>query len=1109
MSWKEKAEREGIRKSENAFKKEYRRLQNETEPIGSLNAGEKRIANITPEELSQALPTPWKYLPHTFAMHLSEGRWRPFRYLIVLSHILTNLVARGGARILVSIPPRHGKALHVDTPIAVPSGWKRIVDLRIGDIVFDAYGKQTRVTNITQVWKNRNVFSVKTDTGGEIIADEKHEWDVRLERKRPGVTTIWETGKLAARTSPRNPLIYKHHGLDLPNIKLPIDPYTLGVWLGDGRNADGDISGSPDDLRKIRERIERAYEITPKSNDLRVGIKGLRVKLRNNDLLHKKRIPIKYLRSSKEQRLALLQGLIDTDGYVANDGQVEFCSILEGLAEDVKELVNSLGYKASIIIGNATLNGRFISKKYRVMFYMPNAANLQRKKEKCIEPKRTPNHYITVTPAGKSDTVCIETEAHTFLAGKEMIPTRNSEFISKWFPAWYLSNWPEDKVILTTYEAEFAASWGRQVRDIIAANSGLLGVGISASSKASYSWETTYGGGMRTAGAGGPITGKGGHLLICDDPHKNWAEAMSLSIRENIHKWYDSTFYTRADEERTSIIILHCMTGDTPVMMADGTDKYLKNIRPGDVVATYKDGCLSTSKVIDWVSNGLDKVFEIKTTSGIVVKANERHPFLINDKGVRKWIRVKDLHPDHEIYRVNGGSGREKFVKQADAISQLSAEVTVHTITTQNDGQMVSGLHLPLQTPNHVLQQSSNIGTGSHWKRITKFLKSKMAVVRSANTHQKKPIAQNTGTGCCALTIATILARFVDSCAMTATCFLSESIRSKFSKRPSGISDFILERIESIIPAGIEEVFDVQIADTENFIANQLVSHNTRWHEDDMIGRLIAKQQGYIYIRFPALAEEEDDILGRRQGEALCPERFSEKMLLGIKENVGNQIWAGLYQQRPAAEEGNIFKRKDINYYKVTPIITSIMQSWDTGYKDTKGSAYSVCQTWGTGPLGYILLDQFRGMLEWPELLRKAKQLYNDWHPTGVLIEDKASGQSLIQDLRRNTAIPVIPITPELNKVLRAREISPVFEGGRVWVPDSSIAPWIDALIDAWATFPNTKYLDETDTMSQMMKYWFYRSSLGAIVSAGRRVTNSVLDGFQIIPNVRNIWHQR
>lgn len=122
-------------------------------------------------------------------------------------------------------------------------------------------------------------------------------------------------------------------------------------------------------------------------------------------------------------------------------------------------------------------------------------------------------------------------------------------------PAWFLSLWPDRNVILTSYEATFAATWGRQVRNLIQEHGSTLGVNLAVDSLASDKWNTSAGGGMITAGIGGPITGRGGHLIIVDDPVKNSEEAFSENIQQRNIEWFNSTLYTRA-EPGASIIIL-------------------------------------------------------------------------------------------------------------------------------------------------------------------------------------------------------------------------------------------------------------------------------------------------------------------------------------------------------------------------------------------------------------------------------------------------------------------------------------------------------------------------------------------------------------------------
>jgi len=124
-----------------------------------------------------------------------------------------------------------------------------------------------------------------------------------------------------------------------------------------------------------------------------------------------------------------------------------------------------------------------------------------------------------------------------------------SELCSHWFPAWAIAVEPADKVILTSYEAEFAASWGRKVRRSVHDHYPILGARIMEDSRAAHRWETGDGGGMTTAGVGGPITGRGAPILICDDPIKNAEEANSKVLRDSLWEWWTTTFLTRMEPD--------------------------------------------------------------------------------------------------------------------------------------------------------------------------------------------------------------------------------------------------------------------------------------------------------------------------------------------------------------------------------------------------------------------------------------------------------------------------------------------------------------------------------------------------------------------------------
>lgn len=129
-----------------------------------------------------------------------------------------------------------------------------------------------------------------------------------------------------------------------------------------------------------------------------------------------------------------------------------------------------------------------------------------------------------------------------------------SELISHWLPCWYLDNWPNKRVMLCTYGSDFATDWGRKARDEATMND-LVSIDLKADSKAASAWATQQGGGMMTAGVGGPITGRGADLGVIDDPHKDWAEALSATRRETVTDWFSGTFYTRLEPGGSIVII--------------------------------------------------------------------------------------------------------------------------------------------------------------------------------------------------------------------------------------------------------------------------------------------------------------------------------------------------------------------------------------------------------------------------------------------------------------------------------------------------------------------------------------------------------------------------
>jgi len=255
-----------------------------------------------------------------------------------------------------------------------------------------------------------------------------------------------------------------------------------------------------------------------------------------------------------------------------------------------------------------------------------------------------------------------------------------------------------------------------------------------------------------------------------------------------------------------------------------------------------------------------------------------------------------------------------------------------------------------------------------------------------------------------------------------------------------------------------------------------------RLHEQDLSGHVL-QQGGYVHLSLPAMYE------GRRvfstappelglqirdprdtEGQPLWPERFDAEAVARIARALGSWAAAGQLQQRPAPAAGGIFKTSWWMRFQRPPASGRTIQSWDTAFKTGETSAWSVGQTWREGEDGYYLLDQVRKRLEYPELRRALVAFHDTWKPDAVLVEDKASGQSLVQELRRSTRLPLVPVrVVDGDKVMRAHAVSPLIEAGKVFLPQQ--APWLEDFLDEVSRFPNSSYADQTDAMTQALQH--------------------------------------
>lgn len=384
-----------------------------------------------------------------------------------------------------------GKGLALETPIPTPAGFTQMGDLRTGDLVFDQDGNLCHVTAVSEV-NHRPCFEVEFDDGTIITTDDVHRWltmtakdreraaaltdEWRSRRrasrpsravevsKKPGVSatvtllnrervysyiappapSVRETAEIAAsvrvgRAGRVNHSVSVAQAIEGATIALPIEPYLLGLWLGDGFSASGAIGMMADDWEHILHHVAREV-VSRKDATQRAGNKpfhlirfaGLAADLRATGLRLNKHIPAQYLRASIEQRRELLRGLLDTDGSCDARGRIEIGLSNRRLAEDVQELICGLGFKTAISTkplsqksANWADNHRMVLHLDFPAFKLPRKAVRQRA---AIRPS-TRSRYITAVrsiPSVPTKCIAVDSPSRTYLVGRTFIPTHNS-----------------------------------------------------------------------------------------------------------------------------------------------------------------------------------------------------------------------------------------------------------------------------------------------------------------------------------------------------------------------------------------------------------------------------------------------------------------------------------------------------------------------------------------------------------------------------------------------------------------------------------------------------------------------------------------------------------
>lgn len=340
------------------------------------------------------------------------------------------------------------KGLALDTPIPTVDGWTTMGEIKAGDIVFDMHGRQTKVLGVSEV-KNIPCYRITFSNGETVVCDDEHLWCAAVgssaSSQRKDGWPVYKVNELFDLKAKGIAVTMPVAGvLECDWADVPVDPYVLGFWLGNGGVDKGTVTINDFDYEEVTSRVAKRYELgaayKEKGRATTVCFKKLKVELRSLGVLKEKHIPMSYLRLPEEQRRALLQGLVDSDGHLCKDrGNAIYATTSLRLAKDVYELVCSLGEVPRMKKLQNTGYGKVCN--YFTVEWKPSfcPSYVERKSEKFRE--RKVGVYRSVKSIEKIESVptrCIgvDSETKTYLCSRSMIPTHNTVFkrLSKWLP---------------------------------------------------------------------------------------------------------------------------------------------------------------------------------------------------------------------------------------------------------------------------------------------------------------------------------------------------------------------------------------------------------------------------------------------------------------------------------------------------------------------------------------------------------------------------------------------------------------------------------------------------------------------------------------------------
>lgn len=513
-----------------------------------------------------------------------------------------------GIQAAIHAPPQFGKLLDHATPVLTTRGWTTHGSVKVGDVVFGRKGQQIKV--VAESREGVTEYEVGFSDGTNIKCHGRHEWVIfdrkghrpverRIEAKWLADQALW-LGVRGQRGGRARFQVDSNVNVELNPQSLPIPPYILGAWLGDGSSSKAHLTHDPKD-HAIVTQFERlgyppSYSTPHKTTGVMgTGFKGLMTKLRAVGVLANKHIPNLYQAASRLQRLELLAGLVDTDGSVyQKNGRVQFTNTSRCLIDDVKRLVNSLGWRVAITEVPACLSSSGIqgTKSTFQLCFNPTESfptRLKRKQIVKIDPQRRRRCIVSIRKLSLGEQTkgkCIQVEGGIYLAGSTLIPTHNSSIISVLYPAWILGFDPLHRFRLATYNIFHSAKFSKAVLHVLRSpehkaifpdQKGHL------PTKTKYvEWSTNARVELNDAqpsfiamGLDSGFVGSGADTLLQDDPYRSAEKARSPKIRDTTWRFQEETAKPRLREYSNNFIMFHRYSNDDQAGRALATGQWV------------------------------------------------------------------------------------------------------------------------------------------------------------------------------------------------------------------------------------------------------------------------------------------------------------------------------------------------------------------------------------------------------------------------------------------------------------------------------------------------------------------------------------------------------